>query len=190
MYRRVGMNFFVRHLNFLRPALMQGVGKLGIAALLAITGYANASARDNEFVPDEFRLAYAVQKFDSTWAGVLAYDLPPIRFLGSKRSELAVGTIYANGDWAALISGGPIWSVDDIGGSRMFVEFSINPTLLSRTHYDGEDMGSHFQFTSALVLGRRFANWRVALRIQHTSNAGLSDANPGMDMVAVAISRR
>ena len=59
MYRGVGMNFFVRHLNFLRPALMQGVRKLGIAAFLSIIGYANAGARDSELAPDEFRLAYA-----------------------------------------------------------------------------------------------------------------------------------
>ncbi len=184
------MNLFVQCLNFLRATLLPAIKKLGIATFISIIGYANASARDSELTPDEFRLAYAVQKFDSTFAGVLAYDLPPIRFLGSKRTEFAVGTIYANGDWAALVSGGPIWGFDDIGNTRMFIEFSINPTLLSRTHYDGEDMGSHFQFTSALVLGRRFDRWNVALRIQHTSNAGLSDANPGMDMVAVAISRR
>lgn len=143
-----------------------------------------------DLVPDEYRVAYAVQKFDSTVAGVLAYDLPPIRFLGSLRSEVAFGTIYANGDWAALVSGGPIWGFRDIGGSTVFLEFSINPTVLSRTHFDGEDMGSHFHFTSALALGRRFGDWDVAIRIQHTSNAGLSDANPGMDMVALAFSRR
>lgn len=184
------MSFSDRCLNSLRPALLQAIRQVGVGASLLVIVSASANAAESALTPDEFRLAYAVQKFDSTFASVLAYDLPPIRFLGSMRSELAVGTIYANGDWAALVSGGPIWGFDDIGGSRMFIEFSINPTLLSRTHYDGEDMGSHFQFTSALVLGRRFNNWNVALRIQHTSNAGLSDANPGMDMVAVAISRR
>lgn len=164
-------------------------GLLWSAALIAV-GSGHADQRDIDFVPDEYRLAYAVQKFDSTFAGVVAYDLPAIRFLRSQRSELAFGTIYANGDWAAMVSGGPIWRLGDIAGSTWFVEFSINPTVLSRTHYDGEDMGSHFHFTTALALGRRFGNWNVALRVQHTSNAGLSDANPGMDMVAVALSRR
>ncbi len=150
------MNFSDRCLKSLRPALLQAIRRTGIGAFLLAIGYASAHAAESALPSDEYRLAYAVQKFDSTFAGVLAYDLPPIRFLGSKRSELAVGAIYANGDWAALVSGGPIWGFDDIGGSRMFIEFSINPTLLSRTHYDGEDMGSHFQFASALAVGRRF----------------------------------
>jgi len=72
-----------------------------------------------------------------------------------------------------------------------YVEFGISPTLLGGSSINGSDLGGSFHFTSSAAIGTTFgAMGAVAftLRIQHTSNGGLSSDNPGMDMVGLNLS--
>ena len=68
--------------------------------------------------------------------------------------------------------------------SRRFV-FSAgsSPTFISRSDFGKEDLGGHFQFTSALCINVNFLEDMTAGHcFQHMSNAGIYDNNPGIDM--------
>lgn len=70
---------------------------------------------------------------------------------------------------------------------------SFSPTWMEADRLNGRDFGGHFHFTTALALRfhadprRRFA---VALRGQHTSNGGLDEANPGLDLAGIELTWR
>jgi hypothetical protein len=49
-------------------------------------------------------------------------------------------------------------------------------------------MGGNLHFTSSAALGATFGareSVALSLRIQHTSNGGLSSTNPGMDIIGL-----
>jgi hypothetical protein len=57
-------------------------------------------------------------------------------------------------------------------------------TYLGKDVYGDEDLGTHFQFTSHLCVSYRFWDELSArVRVQHMSNASLSDENPGVNML-------
>ena len=57
-------------------------------------------------------------------------------------------------------------------------------TYLGKDVYGDEDLGTHFQFTCHLCLSYQFLGELSArLRVQHMSNASLSDENPGVNML-------
>lgn len=68
------------------------------------------------------------------------------------------------------------------------VSLGVQPTLISSHNGNGKDLGGPFQFTSHFGVA-----WAppgaliVGLRIQHTSNAGLYDNNPGVDIVSAEV---
>lgn len=71
----------------------------------------------------------------------------------------------------------------DDGASPWFYEAGVGLTLLNR-HYtsDRKDFGSRFNFGDHLAVGRAFGERQaheVALRIEHFSNGGTSQPNPG-----------
>jgi hypothetical protein len=65
------------------------------------------------------------------------------------------------------------------------------PTFLGRNHLGERNLGCAFQFTShvgvALQLARRV---ELGYRLQHISNAGLGDDNPGLNSHAVSLAWR
>jgi hypothetical protein len=68
--------------------------------------------------------------------------------------------------------------------SRRFV-FSAgsSPTFISRSDFGKEDLGGHFQFTTAVCINVNFLeNVTAGYCFQHMSNAGIYDNNPGIDM--------
>jgi hypothetical protein len=69
------------------------------------------------------------------------------------------------------------------GQSPWFVELGTGLSWFSRHYRNGSDaFGSRVNFSSHLGLGRNFGPQRaheLSLRIQHSSNAGLQEPNPG-----------
>lgn len=48
----------------------------------------------------------------------------------------------------------------------------------------GKDLGSFFEFRSGVELGYRFDNgYQLGLNVTHLSNAGISDTNPGTELI-------
>ena len=71
------------------------------------------------------------------------------------------------------------------------VEIGCSPTVLSRYRFGETDLGFPVQFTShigAMVeLGSRVS---LSYRLQHMSNASLSQHNPGLDLHSIGVSYR
>ncbi len=137
--------------------------------------------------PTDYRLALADDKFADTWQFAVAYRLRPPRRLRAQDLELAVGTISTSRDNSLFVSLGPVWRLP-IHSQSMFVDVGISPTYLSESTFNGRDMGGNFHFTSSATIGAHFGArdaMSVSLRIQHTSNGGISSTNPGMDMVGI-----
>lgn len=55
----------------------------------------------------------------------------------------------------------------------------------------GDELGSGLEFRSRLGISAPIRDpWRVGLAIEHKSNAGLGDINPGVETLYVTLSRR
>lgn len=65
---------------------------------------------------------------------------------------------------------------------------SSGPTFLTEDKFRTFDLGSKFQFTSAVGLDWELVDdWKLGYRYLHISNAGLGDPNPGLNMHAVSL---
>jgi hypothetical protein len=127
------------------------------------------------------------------------WDLPdhkPWRFQSSSgyyvrmRLDAAAGWLTGNTASAFVASAGPTFVMGK-AGFPVSIEIGSSPTILSRYQFGETDLGVPFQFTSHLGLNVDLGS-RVALsyRLQHMSNAGLGDHNPGLDLHCVGIGYR
>ena len=82
----------------------------------------------------------------------------------------------------------------DEGRSPWFIEGGIGLSLTDRLFVTpARRMGSRWNFSDNLALGRQFGaggQHELSLRWQHTSNAGLKQPNPGVDLVMLRWSSR
>jgi len=73
------------------------------------------------------------------------------------------------------------------------LQASFSPTWTEADSLNARDFGGHFYFTTALSF-RLFLDPRhqraIALRAQHTSNGGLAEANPGLDLAGLELTWR
>ena len=118
------------------------------------------------------------------------YGLPWDWSLGSgwtlgTRLDTTVGALHGGGETGAVLSIGPALAFAH-PGQRFAIELGISPTLLSRHEYGDADLGGNMQFTSFLGLSYRVSErLEVNGRIQHMSNADISEPNPGLDQLAL-----
>lgn len=74
------------------------------------------------------------------------------------------------------------------GLARTQLQFSLSPTWVQQTLLAGRELGGHFHFTTAvawLVKLDAAGRQTLALRLQHTSNAGSQSENPGLDLAGL-----
>ena len=154
---------------------------------LALTALQLAPAAVVETLP-ELRIATAygseadVNVFTAAWFGKAP------QWTRANRLEFAAGIIHDSEVIRPFAFVGPVWRLD--GGSRSpFVELSFGPTVLGGATVGGRDLGGNLHFRSALALGKAFGRrqaFRVALRVEHISNGGLREANPGLDSIGLS----
>lgn len=66
---------------------------------------------------------------------------------------------------------------------------STGPSLYSEDNFGDYNIGGHIQFSSSIGLNWQICDgWALDYRFQHTSNAGLKDDNPGLNMHVLGIS--
>ena len=71
-----------------------------------------------------------------------------------------------------------------------YVEAAIGAHVLSTTSVHGDaPFSTHFQFGDHVGAGYRFAKYDVGMRIQHLSNAGIRNPNPGINFLLVRVAR-
>lgn len=96
--------------------------------------------------------------------------------------EAGLAVLERGEDTGVALSAGPVgaWNRD---GSRWHFEIGIKPTLLSEDRFGMRDLGGHFHFTSHFGIRYQLRpRVSVGYRLQHTSNAGISSPNPGLDL--------
>ena len=160
---------------------------LALAVVMLSSAFNSANAET--LLPSDYRFLAAGEKFDGVRQYALAFKMRPPRRLRARHLELAIGSISSSNEDRAFVSFGPVWRLP-ITGARAFVEFGFSPTLISGSTFDGRDLGGNFHFTSSAAVGATFGRQQtvaVALRVQHTSNGGLGDTNPGIDMLGINV---
>ena len=160
---------------------------IGFVIAMASVLLHDVNAQSVEFGPTEYRVSVGDDKIADTWQFAMAYRIGSPRILRAQHLELTVGTIFTSRDNALFVSLGPVWRLP-INSQSMFIDLGISPTLISGSSFNGRDMGGNFHFTSSAAIGAYFGARdaiSLALRIQHTSNGGISSTNPGMDMIGI-----
>lgn len=160
---------------------------LFLALVMLCCAINGANARAESLAPSEFRILAAGEKFDGVRQYAVTFKIRPPRRLRSKYLELAVGSISSDTSDRAFVSFGPVWRFP-FARETAFVDLGFSPTLISGSRFNGRDLGGNFHFTSSVSIGMTFGRQQaiaLALRAQHTSNGGLSDVNPGIDMVGL-----
>jgi len=102
--------------------------------------------------------------------------------------EVAVGALSGEDEVAGYIHFGLNLELahEDV---PLAVVFQSGPSLYSEDSFGDFDLGGNMQFTSSIGLNWQMCEgWAVEYRLQHTSNAGLEDENPGLEMHAFALS--
>ncbi len=75
--------------------------------------------------------------------------------------------------------------------SRVSWNLGIAPTYIEKSRYNAIDMGGNLHFTSHI--GVKFEmnkQWELGFRLQHMSNVGLEDSNPGLNLFLIEILQR
>ena len=159
---------------------------LTLAALLA----SSSAAYGQSITLPTTRISAAGDKFDGVVQVAAVFEISRRTFLRSHHIELAIGPTTSSGGNAVFASVGPVWRTPLIR-DRLYVDVGIAPTLFSASSLGGRELGGHFHFTSFASMGVRVGrSSSLALRVQHTSNGGLRETNPGMDMIGLELSLR
>ena len=85
------------------------------------------------------------------------------------------------------------WTFSDTQGLRPYVQAGIGINALSQRRIGAKYMGSNFQFNEVLGAGVMFGpaqRYRVSLDLQHVSNGGLTDENPGATFATLGFQAR
>lgn len=138
--------------------------------------------------PAEYRLLQAAGSFADTSQFTVAYRFRGPPTIRAHHLELALGTIWSPTQTGAVVSFGPVWRLPLSNSGQRFLDFGFSPTLVSGTDFGARDLGGHLHFTSSLAIGARFGRtekYSISLRAQHTSNGGLHNNNPGLDMLGL-----
>ena len=103
--------------------------------------------------------------------------------------EANAGVLTADGESGFVGSVGPGLYIS----IKEMVELSmgINPTVISKDEFGDEELGGPFQFTSHIGLNIIFMHhYSLGYRLQHMSNAGFYDHNPGVNMHMLEVEYR
>jgi hypothetical protein len=102
------------------------------------------------------------------------------------RVEVSAGWINSQDADGFIGTLGPVVELRK-GKFPVTLEGGVSPTVLSRYHFGGMDFGGRFQFTDHVGV-----NWEVTrqfsvgARFQHMSNGGISEPNPGLNLLMLS----
>ena len=83
------------------------------------------------------------------------------------------------------------WTIPALGSSRFFAEGGVGGHLLSKTRINNDRvLSTAFQFSEQIGAGVTFGpndRYEVGLYLQHVSNAGIKEPNPGLTYSGITI---
>jgi len=104
--------------------------------------------------------------------------------------EISAGGIFAPGPDAFVGRAGPTFVLRRVP-FPVSLDLGCIPTVLSRREIGHTDFGCQFQFTSHAGLNWDIgSHFRLGYRLQHMSDAGLTDHNPGLNLHMFSASYR
>ena len=112
---------------------------------------------------------------------------------GDWRLNASVGEIGIGAQDGGFVSIGPELGLRPVHGWPLQVDLGIAPTWLERARYGEGTLGGHFHFSSHLAVGwvlDRAQRLSLAYRLQHISNGGIRNANPGVDLMGLELQLR
>lgn len=169
--------------------VVAAAGRYLLAGML-ITWGSLVSAEPPESDAPQIRALSAVAGFADTEQYAIAISFAAPKWLEADRLELAFGGIEGNVGTSPFISYGPVWRWQAFSPNG-FVELGFSPTLIGDDQFsEDSDLGGHVHFTSSFAVGRTFGEddeTELALRLQHTSNGGLEEINPGLDLLGLSL---
>ena len=169
-----------------KPVRAVDIRLLFFATVILLTSHNGAFGAT--FASPNTRITTAGDKFDGVVQIAAAFEVGKWDFLRSHHVEIAIGPISSSSGNAAFVSIGPVWRTPLLR-DRYFADIGIAPTLFSDSRHGERNLGGHFHFTSFVSVGMRLdRSSSLSLRIQHTSNGGIRDTNPGMDMLGLEFS--
>ena len=74
------------------------------------------------------------------------------------------------------------------GGNGLYLDGGVGFHLLSETRISGLlDFSTKFQFGNHMGAGYRYGRYDASMRLQHLSNAGLRNPNPGINFLQIRL---
>lgn len=143
-------------------------------------------------LPSNYRLSFAGGSFESAAQFAYAYNFQGVNRLRAHHWEFAVGVITSTDNSRPFVSLGPVWRMP-LRNKNLFMEFGFSPTIIGGSNFDSTDLGGNLHFTSSISLGGNFGKNRssnLSLRLQHISNGGLNDTNPGLDLIGISFTHQ
>ena len=108
-----------------------------------------------------------------------AWDLSPERQVGS-RINVNIGTLKGAGESCLVASAGPALFMQQ-GDFEFFA--GISAARIGEHKFGRENFGSLFHFISHAGLSYRLSrDISLAYQVQHMSNSGIDEQNPGLNM--------
>ncbi len=92
---------------------------------------------------------------------------------------------YAGGE---VTTDGAVFAFGGVKFDAQYHNIYFTPTFAPGAYFHGggKDLGSVLEFRSGMEVGYQFDNHqRIGLNFSHTSNAGISDTNPGVEVLSV-----
>ncbi len=160
-----------------------------LAIALTTCAVNGANAGDLRLVAVDYRILVAGAKFDGVRQYAATYNIRPPRRLRSRHLEFAVGQPASAISDPAFISFGPAWRLP-IAGEVALVDLGFSTTLISRSKFDGGNLGGYFHFTASISISATFGRRQSVAespRIQQTSNGGFGETNPGIDKISINV---
>ena len=109
------------------------------------------------------------------------------RLTGLQRGPFQLGWGASVSDQGALWAGLGAITTYTSSDQRWFVQFHLMPGLYAAGR--GPDLGGPVAFRSGIDLGWQHPDGlRISLAVDHRSNAGLYDRNPGLETVRIGVS--
>ncbi|WP_207481525.1 acyloxyacyl hydrolase [Arenibaculum pallidiluteum] len=167
---------------------------LGLATLAAPLLAAPAQAQQSPA-----QLSFGIAHFDQHWldpnAGFLDSSESDDRFeTVDFRAEYRYAPVWTYGGWAGLrpfvgIEATADAAVYGLGGVALDLKLGpviVTPSFGAGLYHDGDgkDLGSILEFRSMIEVGYEFTSgYRVSVQFSHISNGGITDTNPGANVV-------
>jgi lipid A 3-O-deacylase len=194
----------------LQPTLSTSPCRSGITRWLAAGGLAasaaafapDAASADSAFTPSTVFVQAGTagntheQTAGLTWDWGKGWSIAGGRISGYWETSLS--------RWAYSREGGRSASVGKLeiapvfrfrpsdGASPWFVDAAIGLTLMNRRYVsDRKTFSTRFNFGDHLAIGRNFGaqgQYEVALRVEHVSNGGIKEPNPGESLLKLRLS--